>query len=78
MHKFTSETKPTQPIDAVRPSAVSDEAEIPLFTSPRAFLKPTKEPIEGLETPMVEYKDEYSTIDKCGEIISPRDIQDGS
>ena len=49
-----------------------------MFTSPRAFQKPSKEPIEGLETPL-EKVNQYSSTEKSEEnnVISPEDIQDG-
>ena len=78
MHKFTAGSKSNQP-DEGRQSLVSEEAEIPLFTSPRALQKPTKVPIEGLEAPMEEHT-EHSLVYKAGEnevdVISPQDLQD--
>ena len=61
-----------QPTEEGRHSIVSEEADMPLFTSPRAFQKPTKEPIEGLETPMENFN-QYSPTDKSEEnnVISP-------
>ena len=53
---------------------------MPMFTSPRAFQKPTKEPIEGLETPMEKYNQYSPKSNKSGEqeinVVSPRDIKD--